>query len=357
VIEQFVLSETLFAFLLVATCAALLWRRPLPPALAALAGLLLAAATLTRVVALVAIVPIALLVIADRRWRALGALVAAFALPLAGYAVWYQSVWGQYRLTGPNGRFLYARVAPFTDCARVRLPAAERPLCPTQPVGQRPAPHDFAWNAASPINRVPSRQREALAGDFAKRVIRAQPLGYAQAVLADLAHGFAFKRSMPGRRVSFAELWMFQPSFPRPEQATEALHSHDETGTSTEPRLVRFLLGYQKLAFTPGPLLALGLLAGLLAAWRARRPQLRAAGWLFATLGLALAVAPAMVEQLLPRYELPLLVLLVPALAVGVESLGGMSPRRAWLARHEHVRVRRRADRSRTRARPPSVVR
>ncbi len=320
-IEQYVMSETLFDALIVGACAALLVRRPVPLRLVAVAGLLLALAALTRVVAVIVIVPAILAVVAagarPSRRAGVAVLVAAFTLPLAGYATWYHAQNGRYALVGPTGRFLYARVAVFVDCRTVSLPAAERPLCPSAPVEQRPSSQDYAWSATSPLYRVPERDRDALASDFAKRVIRQQPVAYARTVLADLVHGFAIERSVPRRRVPFEDVWTFQPGYPRPDQADPVIGRYGGH-SSAQPQLVTFLRGYQQIAFTPGPLLALGLLVGIAAA--VRRPELRPAALLFATLGLALHVTPALTQQLMPRYELPSLVLLVPALAIGVEA-------------------------------------
>lgn len=329
-IEQFVMTETLFDLFIVGACALLLWRRPIPLSFVAFAGLLLALAALTRVVAVIVIVPAAVTVVMagarPSRWAAAGVLMAAFAVPLAAYATWYHAHHGEYSLVGPTGRFLYARTAAFVDCRVVSVPPAERPLCPDEPVGQRPSSQDFAWSATSPLYRVPEPEREALAGDFARRAIREQPLAYARTVLADVVHGFALERTVPRRRVPFEDVWTFQPTFPRREQADPVIRAYGGTGGSVQPRLVGFLRGYQRIAFTPGPLLAAGLLLGLAAAagiGRARRSALRPAALLFASLGVALYLGPALSQQLMPRYTLPGLVLLAPALAVAVTVLTG----------------------------------
>jgi hypothetical protein len=332
-IEQYLMTETLFDLFVVGACVALLWRRPIPLPFAALAGLLLALAALTRVVALPLILPAALTIAVagarPARGAAVAALVAAFAVPLGGYALWYHAEHGEYSLVGPTGRFLYARVAAFVDCRVVSIPAAERPLCPDQPPGDRPSSQDFAWSATSPINRVPAKDREALAGAFARRAIKAQPYAYARTVAADVVHGFAFTRSVPRRRVPFEDVWTFQPTFPRRDQADPVIRAYGGTGGSTQPQLVDFLRGYQRFAFTPGPLLAAGLLLAFAAAaglGNARRSDLRPAALLFASLALVLYVVPALTQQLMPRYTLPALVLLTPALAIAATAL--TSPKR-----------------------------
>ena len=147
-LEQFILAETLFELLLVATCAALLWRRRPGIVEAGIAGLLCAATALTRAERVVVIAPV-LLTLLFLRWRgikevrsvlpAVAALIVAFAVPLVGYAIWFHSLHGTYAITGNGGRFLYGRVTPFADCSGgPRCPLKRRVLCPLSPVGHRP---------------------------------------------------------------------------------------------------------------------------------------------------------------------------------------------------------------------------
>jgi hypothetical protein len=140
--------------------------------------------------------------------------------------------------------------------------------------------------------------------------------------------------------VPFEDVWTFQPTFPRREQADPVIRAYGGTGGSVRPQLVAFLRGYQRIAFTPGPLLAAGLLLALATAagiGHARRSGLRPAALLFASLGLALYLGPALTQQLMPRYTLPALALLAPALAVAVSALTGGQRRRG--ARSDERRV------------------
>ena len=333
-VEQHVLSEALFELLLVGACAALLWRRPLQPREAALAGVLLAIAVLTRVVALVLIVPalvtVLLTPVRPRRLAVAGALLVAFAVPLGGYAVWFHAQFGDYGLTASGGRFIYARVAPFAECDRLRVPEEERPLCPLLPVEERPTPQEFAWNPASPWFRVKDvDRREELGASFARRAILHQPLDYAGDVAADVLQGFAFKRATPGRRVPFEVSWTFKPDYPEPERFDPVIREYGGDGGRAQPTLAAFLTGYQDVAFTPGPLLLLGVLAGAGAALGlrgARDARQRVASFCLVAMGLALFVAPAATHLLSPRYVLPTLVLLPPALALGLTALAGRRP-------------------------------
>ena len=320
-IEQFVMSETLFELFLVGAVAALLWRAPLRPADAALAGVLLACGGITRVIALVLIAPavLAALVLEGRRVLVVGALLAGFLVPVGAYAAWYHHHHGSYAVADAGGRFIYGRVAPFAKCDQI--PARERVLCP----GRHPGwgPHEFAWRKSSPFYSAPPATRDKLAGDFAKRVIRHQPLDYAWAVTKDVAQGFGVKRILHGSRATFLSLWAFQPGYPKPGRFAPVIRAHGGSGGTSSSSLADFLRGYQVVFATPGPLLFLGVLAalGALVASLRRRARLTGAAVLLGGLGLALALGPAMTHQLSPRYMLPTLVVLPAALAAGAYAL------------------------------------
>ena len=144
--------------------------------------------------------------------------------PLGAYAIWFHHVNGPsspYGLTSWGGRFLYARVAPFADCTKFTPPANERHLCPIDPVGHRPRVYGssveyYMWGRSnSPLCTLPvtDEQRRELAGDFAKRVIKAQPLTYAKTVLHDFLRPFY---PVPARRDGELPVfrWQFQTFFP-----------------------------------------------------------------------------------------------------------------------------------------------
>ncbi|HEV7364070.1 MAG TPA: phospholipid carrier-dependent glycosyltransferase [Solirubrobacteraceae bacterium] len=354
-IEHYVLAETLFEALLVAGCVAVLWRRRPGIVQAAIAGLLFAGVALTRANGFVVIAP-ALITVLCLRWtaaprardpggawaklvRAAGrgirglrpglpaaiALLVAFALPLAAYGFWFHRLHGRYAITDYGGRFLYARVTPFVDCSKFKVPANERALCPSAPVGQRPTMAGstveyYMWHYNSPVWNVPVH----LAGDFARRAIRYQPLDYLRTVSHDFLRGFA-----PIRTAEHGELpisrWQFPPSYPHYLPNTDDLiRTHGGGGSGADRTLARDLREYQRLVFAPGPVLAIGLIGGLLAALglgRARRSGLRSASFLFAATGLVTFGSTVIANQFSWRYVLPLLVLLPPAAAVGLTAL------------------------------------
>jgi hypothetical protein len=191
-LEQFVLSEALFELLIVSACALLLWRRPPRVAAAAVAGLLIALAGLTRSVGVALIAPPLVVALASaprRPWPAV-VLAISFVVPLAGYAALYHHNHGRYALAGEGGRFLYGRVAQMADCAQVGLSRAERELWPPEPLGHRHPPGHYLWSRRSPLQRVPPGARDRLAGGFAREIIRHQPLDYAAVVARDSLKAF-----------------------------------------------------------------------------------------------------------------------------------------------------------------------
>jgi hypothetical protein len=183
-IEHFVLSDTLFAFLVMIAVVLMMWW-PDPPVWAcALVGLLLAAAALVRSQGVpLLIVFVACLMIRFVGWRTItGVLVlcAAFAIPAAGYAAWFDSAWGTFQLTTSDGAFLYGGVTRFADCAKIKPLPAERPLCLNVPVSKREWPAFYIWSSTSPLHAVPGgvfgKRADSLGTSFALQAIRAQPV-------------------------------------------------------------------------------------------------------------------------------------------------------------------------------------
>ena len=197
VLEQHILTETFFALELMAgvflTVTGTGRRRT------AAAGLLFAAAAVTRVVGLVA-VPVWLAYVAAKtraaRTFALAAVVAV--TPLAAYAGIHAAAHRGFRFTEWNGWILYGRVAHFADCRGVSLTPAERRVCETPAqrrlhVGWTPSEYIFrsdspAWAAYGPSSRDP-RVNSILLG-FALRMILAHPGAYAHDVLVDYSRYF-----------------------------------------------------------------------------------------------------------------------------------------------------------------------
>ncbi|MER7206631.1 hypothetical protein ABT340_06130 [Streptosporangium sp. NPDC000239] len=281
-LEHLVMADLPMEFLVVAAVTLVMWRRRPPAWAALLAGLLLAAATVTRTIGLpLALVVLVCMVIGRSGWRAVTATALACAIGLGGYAAWFASEYGNYGLTRGNA-FLWARTMTFADCARIKPAGPEAALCPTVPVAERKAPPVYIWDASSPLNKVKGTwaERDRLAGAFAAQAIRAQPLDFLTAGLTDVAHVFDWERRVyptPGPQSAYVFPAVARP-FPT-GAASQGRTAEELTvayqGASGETRLVEPYAGwlrlYQENGFLRGPVLAVIVLvglAGVLRNWR-----------------------------------------------------------------------------------------
>jgi hypothetical protein len=336
-LEQYVMSDVLFQALLLAACLLLLWRRrPGMPLLVA-AGLVLGLAATVRSVGLLLLAPAAVTALAlglPLGWRRavvlLAALTVGFTLPLAAYMAAFHQVHGRFALTSYSSRFLYARLAPIADCRGLALPPSERPLCPPEPPDRRMGTNAYMWDQRrSPQYQVrPSAGKTAqqLLADFNRRVLLHQPVDYALLVGRDVLRGFQPFRTVGPRDVSPAP-WLLRQELPSigskfgRDQLYRSFAGH---GPVLDRPLAGMLARYQHVGHTPGPVLAACAVAALLAAagvGRARRSGLRVAAWTFAAICLAVLVIAVMGSSFSWRYQLPQLVLLPPAGALGLTAL------------------------------------
>src|SRR5690606_30459252 len=97
--EHLIMADPLFTFLVAAALALLLWRERPAVWVAGVAGVLLAAATVTRTIGL-PLIGIVLVCLALRRvgWRPLVAMALAAGAVLAGYASWFRAEHGTFGL-------------------------------------------------------------------------------------------------------------------------------------------------------------------------------------------------------------------------------------------------------------------
>lgn len=348
VVEHTIMSETVFHATLAGGLAVLLWRERPGAASALAAGLLFGYAAVVRSVGMpfALVVPVYLLV---RRvgWRPVAAFgIGWLVLPLA-YTTLNAVQHGSFGFTESSGRFLYARTAPFADCARLgAMPADERALCPNP---ARPMTTNwYLWGPRSPIRRLP-RSADPRLRRFARRVILHQPRDYAKVVLGGVLHYFR-----PGHPIGANDypvsVWQF-PSDPRhwgypgyrgPIRPGDPVRQrrHPQTEPSVHvarmaagaPRLdVRasaFLHGYQRVVYGYGPMLAVCLLvviASLVARRGAARLRLDAA--LIAALALVAVVESQALSVFSYRYGLIMSVLLPVAAAMAATALLGADGR------------------------------
>jgi len=343
-LEHFLLSDTLFAFLIMIAVAAMMWW-PHPPVWAfAVTGLLLAAATLVRSQGLpLLIVFLACLLVRFAGWRTIaGAVVmcAAFALPVAGYAAWFDNAHGTFRLTSSDGAFLYAAVAPFADCAKIKPPLAEQRLCLNVPVSQRNNSQAYIWTTDSPINTVRGGEfgelADRLGTGFALRAIRAQPLDYLRTVWRCFWESFLLKGNTHagslfervGAQLQKDYMFPAAPLTPPPPYADRYYDAYDPAAPNL--RVVQPYAGwvrvYQRCVVVSGPLLGvitLTGLAGLIVAWR-RIGGPALLPWLT---GLCLLLAPAAIVDFDPRFLVCAIPPLCLAAALGAKQIAGLATR------------------------------
>jgi hypothetical protein len=343
-IEHFPLSDTLFAFLVMIAVVLMMWW-PDPPVWACgLAGLLLAAAALARSEGVpLLIVFLACLLVRFAGWRTVASVLVmcvTFAIPVAGYAAWFDSAYGTFQLTASDGAFLYGGVTPFADCAKMKPPPAERSLCLNVPVSQRQYPAFYIWSRTSPLHALPGgklgKRAGRLATSFALRAIRAQPLDYLRVAGRSFWESFRPQPSTNGgtrlqRAWARAQKgYMFPAAPPKlpPTYVVRDFSRYDPAGPGL--RVIRPYAGwvraYQRHIAVPGPLLGVIMLTGLggmIVAWR----RVGGRGLLPWLTGLVLLVTPAAIVEFDPRYLVCAIPPLCMAAAIGVQQIASLAAR------------------------------
>ncbi|KAB2344060.1 phospholipid carrier-dependent glycosyltransferase [Actinomadura rudentiformis] len=288
-LEQMALSDTLFLFLVVCAFTILMWpRQHRPPALGwcALAGLLLALATLTRAIGLpVLLLTLGVLVLWRVGWRRLGVVAVAGMLPLAAYTAWFHAENGQYALTRTDGVFLWGRTAEFAECAKIKPPPDLAALCPPGEPGKRRASSNQVWHEHSPIGwtygEVFSPELNDRAMRFALDAIKAQPLDYVQAVLYGATVRTFWVTRSPYPTAYVTDLYEF-PEHPKPPPgwavygggtpaSVTAEYEQGPAATHAVEPFATVMRGYQQVAYLPGIVLAGILLLPAVPWWRRRR--------------------------------------------------------------------------------------
>jgi hypothetical protein len=341
-IEQTVMPDTWFEALVVAGLAILLWR-PAPGWRTALAGgLVLGTSAIFAQIGEALLLPAVLyLLVLGGGWRralgTAGVLCAAFILPILTYCAINFLAVGDFFLSHTGVTSVYGRMAAAADCDTLRLTPAERGMCPTR-AQQAKGPDSLEFDRDSPVQPyyagLPRDRVDALITDFNHRVLTQQPLRVLGAYARDVVRLFALTRDgSPG--VTAISRWQFQAAYPYfpPHASRQVVDTATDRFGGGRPAVwapaAGFLRGYQLHGgYTPGPLLALCTLAGLAgsvsllvrgrAARLAREPA-RACLLFFAS-----AVSVLLVSDLFEfswRYQLPALVTLVPAGALGVTVL------------------------------------
>jgi hypothetical protein len=336
--EQSVMPGTWFEALIVAGLAILLWRPKTGWRATVAAGVVLGtSATVAQVGEAMILPAVIYLLVAGGGWRqAIGkaaALCAAFALPILAYCTGSYLLTGDFFLSHSGVTSFYGRMAAAADCATIKLPPAERAMCPS-PAQQARGPDWLEYGPGSPVrpyySRLPRAETDSLISDFNHRVLTQQPLRVLGAYSRDVLKLFAVTRTTSQGDTPISR-WQFQTTFPYyPPHATAqivgtAIGRYGGGAPAVWHPVAAFLRSYQlDGGYTPGPLLVVFTLAGLagsVAALRTRADpgtrQLALACLLF----FASAASVIGVSDLFEfswRYQLITLVTLAPAGALGI---------------------------------------
>jgi hypothetical protein len=337
--EHMVMAEPLFTFLVMLALLLILWRYRTPWPTALVAGLLAGYAIDVRSEGLPILIlfPAFLAYRAIRQgwknwrgWLATVMVTVGCLAPVLAYAGWFHSVTGTYSLTRSDGFYLWGRVSSFAECSVIKPPADELKVCPSGSPSSRTPPGDYIWHAPQVHLDLPggpvSAANDKLLRDFAIRAIQAQPLGYLESVLKNVALTVEWPRHKypdPGT-VSYYYFHLKPQKIPANHSWIPGGTAYQDAanyGQALPSRVVEpfaFAIGgYERLFYTYGPLFGLILITGLGGVVRFRRStgrlpvtlvrSRRAGSMLPWVTAVVLLVAPIAVADFDYRYLLPVL--------------------------------------------------
>jgi hypothetical protein len=223
-------------------------------------------------------------------------------------------------------------MAVAADCATLRLPADEEALCPSRQVVDALAIDGLVGDPSGPLlsyRPPPGMTIPAMAVRFERAVITQQPMAVVSAIDRDFIKLFALTRNqVPGDTA--ITRWQFQTSYPTyPPLITLRYVAQVRPGGGT-PAVSRplavILRDYQLHGgYTPGPLLALAAIAGLVGVCgldgSRREHRARVVACLLATAMAAAILLVSDAYEFSWRYQLPALVLLPLAGVLGFAAI------------------------------------
>jgi hypothetical protein len=352
-LEQTIMPDVLFETMITAGLVLLLWRPAASARLVAAGALVLGAAATVREIGAVLVVPAVVFAViaagagAGWRRRAGRAALAAgcFALPVLAYMTGAY-VTGQRFGLGSNGPGPeYGRAAAAADCATLVVPADERALCPSPAQVRALGGIDgLLHDPSSPSHTVPvppGVTRGERLDRFSVAVVRQQPDRVAWSVIRDSVRLFALTRD-GNPQVTPITRWQFQTSYPvYPRRYSLAFFTRlaQQNNSGGDLAAVRpaaaILRGYQLGGgYTPGPLYAALLAAGVLGAVLERRRPAGLAGGgdlagggglagacVLVTLAAVILLVSSDAFEFSWRYQLPAVTMLPLAGALGLTVL------------------------------------
>ncbi len=367
--EHLIMAEAVFTFCVMVALLLVMRFRRMTWWMALIAGLLLGYAGIARTEGLIllAVFPLFLLARGFRvyGWRKARAWIAAIAMtigcaaPVLGYALWFQSYTGSFNLTQSDGFYLWGRVSSFANCAVIKPTGEQALVCPKEPLNDRTPPGNFIWHAPEVHQDLPggpvTPANNKLLTDFAIHAVEAQPLGYVKAV----AHGLALavepvRKDYPGAGTVYYYYFhrhpIALPDNPDHEWIPGGTaysdwisYGHAKPGVVHEP-FAAFMIAYQRVFWTWGPLFGRIMVMGLgglfrvrwrVRDWRLRRGRLpvywapRGTSMFPWAVAVVMLVTPIAIADFDYRYLLP--VIPFACLAAGLAFAPGRT--RATLVR------------------------
>ena len=355
--EQTIMPDVWFDALMVVALVVLLWQpRPTRRAIAAAGIALGLSVTIGQATEILILPAVIYLAVAVGGWwhkvRAVALMCVAFVLPILLYMSLSLAFNGHFWLSRAGTSQLYGRAAEAADCATLRIPAYERPLCPTakqKALGADSLDHQ----ASSPLQLYVApagMDQSKIISSFIRAVMVQQPLRVVEGTFSDAARLFTVNRvTIPGDTP--ISRWQFQTSYPSyqnyvrtnaqnviilglkvqnppPDFVYVPLNpAYGGKATVIRP-LADFLHAYQlDGGYTPGPLYlaatVLGLIGTLSLIRRKRRSAIAADHQLALACCLFFLSAAAILlfsdfTEFSWRYQLPAIMTLPPAGALGL---------------------------------------
>jgi hypothetical protein len=332
--EQMILPDSLFEAVIAAGIIVLAWTKRPPLWVILVGAAALGAAVDIRQVGEVLVVPlVAFVFLSARAWRQrvirTVAAVVAFAVPVLAYMTINADVTGHFAVTVNPPNLIYGRAAYAADCQTLSLPVYERVLCPSPALivtvgGIDGLIHDYRSPAEhyTPPKGMTAGQVET---NFAKHVIRQQPVRFGASVARDAVRLFALTRDGVPVAETPLSRWQFQPKFPTYGhgivlRTIKKYVGHVPKGNHPLDKILR---AYQLHGgYTPGPLYLIALACALVGACLGIRrgsvvDRSLALMCLLVTVTAVAVVGLSDVFEFSWRYQIPAVVTIVPAGAIG----------------------------------------
>jgi hypothetical protein len=345
--EQTIMPDVLFEALVVTGIVLLLWRPRPGLAFVILAGLAFGTSAPVRQVGEALILPALVYVVAAARdWRTRlvqgAVLIVCFALPIVGY-MGYSKVVLHYgfEMSSMGDAYLYGRAAHAADCATLKLPPDEQVLCPTPAQALKFGVDGLVNDPYSPRVEYAVNVRQGVPDynlpqqkQFAYAVIKQQPMRVIGDITRDSIKIFALTRNTVEGDTPIKR-WQFQNVYPTfspgitakgPNSATNLFAANGGGGKARVRRPLAVGLRFYQLhgGYTPGPVLLLGLLLGLAGIFtfgRRRDPGNLSLACLLITGSAVAVLLGADLYEFSWRYQLPALVTLPIAGALGATAI------------------------------------